>query len=75
MSKVVSQKWIIEMESLVFQGRTLNEVLNSSASQKELINLLARCEIPFRVIPLGCGVKRITTEVDVCPKCNGTGKC
>jgi hypothetical protein len=27
------------------------------------------------VIQLGAGVKRVTTDVHTCPKCNGTGRC
>ena len=40
-----------------------------------LIASLANREIPFKLIQLGAGVKRVTTLTDVCPKCNGTGRC
>ena len=40
-----------------------------------LILRLANEGIPYRLIMLGSGVKRITTDVEVCPKCNGTGRC
>ncbi len=40
-----------------------------------LVAMLAREGVPFRLIQLGAGVKRVTTLTDVCPKCNGTGKC
>jgi hypothetical protein len=40
-----------------------------------LICQLVAHNIPFKVIQLGAGVKRVTTDTTVCPKCNGTGKC
>ena len=40
-----------------------------------LVAMLAKEGVSFRVIQLGAGVKRVTTLTDVCPKCNGTGKC
>ena len=40
-----------------------------------LIMLLSKEGISFKLINLGAGVKRVTTLTDVCPKCNGTGKC
>lgn len=46
-----------------------------SLAAKWMILFLTECNIPFKVIQLGAGVKRITTDVDVCPKCHGTGRC
>lgn len=40
-----------------------------------LICQLTAHNIPFKLIQLGAGVKRVTTDTTVCPKCNGTGKC
>ena len=40
-----------------------------------LILRLANEGISYRLIMLGAGVKRVTTDVQVCPKCNGTGRC
>jgi len=36
---------------------------------------LTSAGVPFKVIQLGAGVNRVTTETDQCPKCHGTGKC
>ena len=36
---------------------------------------LAAKKAPFRAIHLGYGVKKVTSHVDTCPKCGGTGKC
>lgn len=49
-------------------------VPNTQATQW-LVWELARRKISFKVIQLGAGVKRVTTDTTVCPKCNGTGKC
>jgi len=40
-----------------------------------LVLRLTEASIPFRLIQLGAGVKRVTTETDQCPKCHGTGRC
>ena len=53
----------------------LNRITTYNPAAQWLIATLARMEIPFRVINLGAGVKKITTDTDICPKCNGTGKC
>lgn len=38
-----------------------------------LVIKLTEAEIPFRVLNLGVGVKKITTDTTICPKCKGTG--
>jgi len=40
-----------------------------------LVCLLSKKGIAFKVVQLGAGVKRVTTDVETCLKCNGTGKC
>lgn len=40
-----------------------------------LVLELTNRNIPFRVIQLGAGVKRVTTDTEQCPKCHGTGRC
>ena len=32
-------------------------------------------QLPYKIIQLGAGVRKFTTDVTVCPKCHGTGKC
>lgn len=49
--------------------------LDVNLAAKWVIRTLAEMNIPFKVIQLGGGVKRITTDTEVCPKCNGTGRC
>ena len=72
---ITNPKWLAERESEILQDRKVDQILKLPCAQKDLIALLARFGRAFKVISLGCGVKRITTEVNVCPKCNGTGKC
>jgi intergrase/recombinase len=50
-------------------------VSGESIILKWLIGSMANLGIPFQVINLGAGVKKVTTDVNVCPKCHGTGKC
>lgn len=54
----------------------IDETLRTPHHAKWLIHLLARKQVPFRVVNLGAGVRRILSgpNVDVCKKCNGTGK-
>ena len=44
-----------------------------AAAQWVVLRLLER-KLPYRIINLGAGIKEITTKVDTCPKCHGTGK-
>lgn len=75
MRLVTDQKWLARMKAALSRGEQISEVLRHSCSQQSLIALLACTETPFRVLNFGCGVRRITTKTDVCPKCKGTGKC
>lgn len=40
-----------------------------------MVKYLNEKNIPFRLVTLGLGVKKITTDTEVCPKCCGTGRC
>lgn len=46
-----------------------------SAATKKLCLSLAERGISYKAINLGGGVTRITNNVNICPKCKGTGKC
>ncbi len=39
-----------------------------------LVMKLAQAGIGYRVIPMGAGVTRVTTDTKTCPKCHGTGR-
>ena len=73
--RVVNPKWLAERESEILQDQKIDQTLTELCSQRALIALLARFSRSFKVINLGAGVKRITTEVNTCSKCNGTGEC
>lgn len=36
---------------------------------------LIKINVPYKVLNMGVGITRITTDVDICPKCKGLGKC
>lgn len=79
MAMRVNPKWLAE-ETAKFtsanqQGHIHSVNLGFALGIKELILNLADRNVPFKIVNLGGGVKRITTDVSVCPKCNGTGKC
>ena len=40
-----------------------------------LVQTAASLSIPYKVISLGAGVTKFTTDTTMCPKCHGTGKC
>lgn len=73
-------KWIEERKAEIgkYLGPLRTEIdltLSDNMAIKWMVCQLADKGIPFRLIQLGAGVKRITTKTDICPKCNGTGRC
>lgn len=42
---------------------------------RALVCLLDDLGIPYKILDLGAGVKKVTTDVTLCPKCHGTGRC
>lgn len=75
MGSRVSLKWKEEMREQIGKTSEVDETTGFNLASKWLICMLSEKEIPFKVIHLGAGVKRITTQTETCPKCNGTGKC
>ena len=78
--KVLDKTWCNDMiEAIrchkVAPALNINEVLSSDQPTKWLVTQLAARNISFKVINLGAGVRRVTTETSTCPKCNGTGRC
>ena len=53
----------------------INLVLSLPVTKKWMVIQLTNAGIPFKMINLGAGVVRITTNTEVCPKCGGTGRC
>ena len=60
---------------LIDSGKFVTAVVNHNINAQVLICYLARKDIPFKVLNLGGGVKRIVLEEKVCPECGGKGYC
>lgn len=75
----VNPNWLREQSSKFssanFQGSKHEVVVSYNKSAQALILELSNLNIPFKVLNLGAGVKKITNNLGVCPKCNGSGKC
>ena len=56
-------------------GNFVSAVIKHNIHAKWLINYLACKEIPFEVLNLSGGVKKIMLEEKVCPECGGKGYC
>jgi len=46
-----------------------------SIPKKFIVISLSNKNIPFKVLNLGCGISKITTDTNICPKCKGSGHC
>ena len=71
MAKVIDPKcdWCLRMQRMMDQAQDIDEVTQLTYAAAWLIKELAKRNIVFRVIPLGAGVRRITTITDICPCC------
>jgi hypothetical protein len=58
-----------------YAPKHIDETSSFSASVQWLVCLLSKKGIAFKVVQLGAGVRRVTTDVAICTKCNGTGRC
>lgn len=73
--RVLDKEWVIAQKILIANGE-FKEWIGSFAPAKQfLIGELSKRGTPYKAIQLGAGVMKITTDVTVCPKCKGTGKC
>jgi len=71
----VRLSWKTEMEFVIAEGKPVDEVLTSNQEVKWLVAHLTMQDVPYRLVNLGAGAKRVTTKnLSVCGKCNGTGK-
>jgi len=69
MAMTVNQKWVDKMQRNIFQGKMIDETISFNKTSQWLITMLDKYKIPFKIYNLGAGVKRITTETDICPCC------
>lgn len=56
-------------------GTVFTKVTGCNVMAKIVVLYLTDSCIPFKVVAMGAGVKKITTDVTICPKCRGLGKC
>lgn len=56
-------------------GTPFEQVTHCNIWAKIVVLALTGRGVPFKVLQMGAGVKKITTQVDTCPKCKGLGKC
>ena len=85
MGKVINPIWqrrvTMEVEGYIDplkrigERKEINELVSDAMPLKWLVYLLAKRGIGFKLINVGGGVKRVTTDVKVCDKCGGTGRC
>uniref|UniRef100_A0A6M3K850 Uncharacterized protein n=1 Tax=viral metagenome TaxID=1070528 RepID=A0A6M3K850_9ZZZZ len=69
MAARVNPAWILEMRKTADDRKEIDATLSFNAAAQELIKILVLRDIPFKIYNLGAGVKRITTDTDVCPCC------
>lgn len=62
-------------QGLGTEVKPIDVTTSINAVAQFMIHRLSLAGIGFRLIQLGAGVKRVTTDTHVCPKCNGTGRC
>ena len=85
MGKVINSMWAArvtrEVEGYrdplkrIGEKKEIDELVCDAKSLKWLVYVLAKSGIGFKLINVGGGVKRVTTDVEVCDKCGGTGRC
>jgi len=71
----INPEWQKRLHLAINNLERIDEVVGWAPGAKWLVASLAKKNIGFRVHNLGAGVKRITTETDLCPKCHGSGRC
>lgn len=63
------------IDDTVRAGDVFEQVTSCNVWAKIVVLALTGRGVPFKVLQMGAGVKKITTQVDVCPRCKGLGKC
>ena len=74
MRSYVNPMWLEDTVSKMEAGETKEVVTKNAISQKALVYELAKRNIGFRIINMGCGVRKITIDTEICPKCGGSGR-
>ena len=69
MRYILNEQWAKETRAKIKAGVGIDETLRHNLPASWLIAQLSNSGRPFKVYNLGAGVKRVTTETDVCPCC------
>jgi len=68
-SKIINPKWADSVRDRLASGFPIDETIAFGQAASWLVTMLSLRNRAFKVYNLPCGVKRITTETDVCPCC------
>ena len=71
---ILRPEWIAEMKGRIASGGVFEYTTDFPLAMPWIIKYLDKLNIPFKLFNLGAGVKKITTKVNTCPKCHGSGK-
>jgi hypothetical protein len=69
MGILVNPKWKDKVEEALLDGKVVDETVSHAKAAQWLVMFLSSKGANFKVYNLGAGVRRITTETDVCPCC------
>jgi len=65
---LITKEWIDNCKkSITEESFDMTTMYNNAA--QVVIKLFIQCDKPFKLYNLGAGVKRITSETDICPCC------
>jgi len=65
----VNPNWLIDIQENYKHTGKVDITVSYSHAAAALIEWLSKYNILFKIYNLGAGVKRITTETEVCPCC------
>jgi len=66
---MVRPDWIEKMRVKIANNELIDVTVSFPKAATWLVETLAKAGIPFKLYNIGAGVKRITTDTDVCPCC------
>lgn len=69
----LDRKWCWKMQDQIKDKTFKSKIVRHDINAKWLIGHLADRDIPFKIINLGAGVKRIIIAEHICPTCGGKG--
>jgi hypothetical protein len=67
--RILNKKWFDQQVIELGETGSLDVTISFNLAAQAIIELLSNRNKPFKVYNLGAGVKRITTNTDICPCC------